>query len=297
MGGGLYIYYCLRQHELTPRSASILLFLAGLGLGWSVAANYYNALVVLVFTLHFIFMFMRSWLSRQRREALLALLWIGLGLAVPVTGLLIYQNAVFGLPWRFGFQYAQLPVSFGLQYLRPNIKYVTVALLVGFPLLLPGIAALFMALYKKIWSRTLQRKPEDIIDTWPELRWDILLLLVGWIAAVYGLYLNYEWTTNTQVVAMPFIIMARYYLPAVLPLTIMAVLLLKRIPRKLSLALTILATVWGVVFFAQSALSYPVMPAHSPYNPMAESLPENANDSLNGQNVKYQNPASETFLL
>ena len=56
MGGGLYIYYCLRQQELTSRSAGILLFLAGLGLGWSVAANYYNALVVLVFILHFIFM-------------------------------------------------------------------------------------------------------------------------------------------------------------------------------------------------------------------------------------------------
>ena len=114
---------------------------------------------------------------------------------------------------------------------------------------------------------------------------------------VYGLYLNYEWTANTQVAAMPFIIMARYYLPAVLPLTIMAILLLKRLPRKLSLALIILATAWGIVFFAQSALSYPVVPAHSPYNPLAESLPENAKDSLNGQNVKYQNPVTETFLL
>jgi hypothetical protein len=143
----------------------------------------------------------------------------------------------------------------------------------------------------------LECKPEDVIDIWSEMRWDILLLLVGWIAAVYGLFLNYEWTANTQVVAMPFIVMARYYLPAVLPLTIMAVLLLKRIPRKLSLALAILATAWGVVFFAQSALSYPVVPAHSPYNPLAESLPGNANGSLNGKNVEYQNPATETFLL
>ena len=60
-------------------------------------------------------------------------LWAGLGLAIPLAGLLVYQNAVFGSPWRFGFQYAQLPVSFGLSILRPNIKYVTVALLVGFP--------------------------------------------------------------------------------------------------------------------------------------------------------------------
>lgn len=297
MGGGLYIYYCLRQHELTPRSAGILLFLAGLGLSWSVVANYYNGIVVLVFILHFIFVLGRSWISGKGNVAVWATVLAAVGLAIPLAGLLVYQDTVFGSPWRFGFQYAQLPVSFGLQYLRPNIKYVMVALLVGFPLLLPGIAALFMALYKKIGSRILQHKPEDVIDTWPELHWDILLLLVGWTAAVYGLYLNYQWTANAQVAAMPFIIMARYYLPAVLPLTITAVLLLKRIPRKLSLALTILATAWGVVFFAQSALSYPVVPAHSPYNPLAESLPANTNGSLNGQNIEYQNPATETFLV
>jgi len=297
IGGGLYIYYCLRQHELTPRSAGILLFLAGLGLGWSVAANYYNAIVVLVFILHFIFVLGRSWISGKRSAAVWAAGWTILGLALPLAGLLVYQNAVFGSPWRFGFEYAQLPVSFSLRFLRPNIKYVTVALLVDFPLLLPGIVALFAALYKKMKSRMLQCKPEEVIDTWPELRWDILLLLVGWIAAVYGLYLNYEWTANTPVVGMPFIVMARYYLPAVLPLTIMAVLLLKRIPRKLSMALTILAMAWGVVFFAQSALSYPVVPAHSPYNPTASSLPENTNGTINMLRIENQNMAIKKFRL
>jgi len=296
MGGGLYVYYCLRQQELTPRSAAILLFLVGLGLGWSIAANYYNALAVLVFMLHFIFTSVRSWLTGRRHAAVRASIWMGLGLVIPLAGLLIYQNAVFGLPWRFGFQYTQLPVSFSMRFLSLNIKYVTVALLVGFPLLLPGVASLSAALYKKIKAFMQRHKHEEVNDTWPELRWDVLLLLAGWIAAVYGLYLNYEWTGNTQVVGMPFIVMARYYLPAVLPLTIMAVLLLKRIPRELSLALTILAAAWGVVFFAQSALSYPVVPAHSPYNPMAGYLPEKTNGELDGQNVE-KNPAIETFLL
>ncbi|RJO60753.1 MAG: hypothetical protein C4542_08390 [Dehalococcoidia bacterium] len=296
MGGGLYIYYCLSQHELTSRSGGIFLFLAGLGLGLSVAANYYNALTVLVFMLHFIFTSVRSWLAGRRGEVVLASVWMGLGLAIPLAGLFVYQNAVFGSPLRFGFQYSRLPVSFSLDFLRPNIKYVTVALLVGFPLLLPGIASLCMAFYNKIRSLRPQHKPEEVKDTWTELRWGILLLLAGWIAAVYGLYLNYEWTANTQVVGMPFIVMARYYLPAVLPLTIMAVLLLKRVPRKLSLALTILAAVWGVLFFAQSALSYPVVPPHSPYNPLAGYLPQNANGELDGQNIEHQNPAIETFL-
>ena len=44
---------------------------------------------------------------------------------------------------------------------------------------------------------------------------------------------------------MPFIVMARYYLPAALPLTLLAVLWLGRIPRKLSLAVTLLALGMG----------------------------------------------------
>jgi hypothetical protein len=213
------------------------------------------------------------------------------------VGLLIYQNAVFGSPWRFGFQYAQLPVSFSLRFLRPNIKYVTVPLLVGFPLLLPCAAAIFTALYQKVRLLMPRHKTEDINDTWPELRWDILLLLAGWIAAIYGLYLNYEWTANTQVAGMPLIVMARYYLPAVLPLTVLAVLWLGRVPRKLSLAVTILALAWGVVFFAQSALSYPVVPAHSPYNPLAHSLPENSNGMSNMLSIENPNTTTESIRI
>jgi hypothetical protein len=153
-----------------------------------------------------------------------------------------------------------------------------------------------MALYQKVNLLMPWHKPEDVNDIWPELRWDILLLLAGWIAAVYGLYLNYEWTANTQVAGMPFIVMARYYLPAALPLTLLAVLWLGRVPRKLSLAVTILALVWGLVFFAQSALSYPVVPAHSPYNPLASSLPENSKRALNELSVENQDIATKAYL-
>jgi hypothetical protein len=285
MGGGLYIYSCLRSRELSSRAAAILLFLAGLGLGWSVAANYYNALVVGVFILHFIFRLVRALFTHKRHETARPLLWLGLGLAIPLAGLLFYQNAVFGSPWKFGFQYTQLPVSFSLSFLRLNIRYVTAALLVGFPLLLPGMAALLAALYQKIRLLVALCRHKPYADAWPEMRWDILLLLAGWIAGVYGLYLNYQWTAGLPTVSMPFIVMARYYLPAALPLTLMAALWLERVPRKLSLAVTILALVWGVVFFTQSALSYPVVPPHNPYNPVASSPPQNAEGMLRAVNA------------
>ena len=108
----------------------------------------------------------------------------------------------------------------------------------------------------------------------PELPGDILLLLAGWILAVYGLYVFYEWTSATQVPGMPFITMARYYLPALPPLALLTTLWLERAPRKLAVSAIIFLLAWGVVFFAQSALSYPVTPPHSPYNPLAGALVE-----------------------
>jgi hypothetical protein len=294
IGGGLYLNYRLRSQEFSPRAAGALLFFSGLGLGLSVTANYFNALVVMMFVLHFIFMEARSLLAGRRNEAVRSLLWMGSGLVLPLAGLLIYQNAVFGSPWRFGFQFAQLPVGFSPHFLLPNIKNVTVALLVGFPLLLPAIAAFFNALYQKSRFCIGRNKPENSAEKWPELRCDILLLLGAWIAAVYGLYLSYQWTT--QVVGMPFIVMARYYLPAALPLTLLAVTCLGRVPRKLSVGVTILALVWGVVFFAQAALSFPLVP-HNPNNPAASALRENTNGVLKTLSIGKQNADIDTYKL
>ena len=279
MGGGLYIYYVLAARELSSRIGSVILFLAGLLLAWSVAANYNNSVVVLVFVIHFIFMFIRS---RSRGPRVPAFMFMILGLAVPFSLLLFYQKLVFGSPWVFGFQYSQLPIGFALRYLRLNIEYVTAALLVGFPLLLGAALAYCGSLYYKITAFFDGAGKEARNDPLPELSWETMLLLGGWILAVFGLYLNFEFTANSRVGGMSFIIMARYYLPAVLPLTICAVLLLTRVPRKLAVSVTLLAFAWGVIFFSQSALSFPVVPPHSPYNPFAFSIEENRAPVISG---------------
>jgi hypothetical protein len=274
MGGGLYLYYCLRRRELTAILAGILLFLSGLSLGWSLAANYNNSLPVVIFTLHFIFTFFRSRLPGQGREPILPAVLMVVGIAIPLAGLLVYQNAVFGSPLKTGLQYVQLPVGFALQCVWLNFKFVTVALLVGFPLLLPAMATLFSAFYSKIRACASRRSTVPFIDILPEVSLDVLLLFGGWIASVYGLYFAYEWTANTQVVSMPFVMMAKFYLPAAFPLTVLATLLLKRLPQKLVFSLIALSFVWGILFFIQSGMSYPVVPPHNPYNPMAVPMPD-----------------------
>jgi len=269
MGGGLYIYYCLRARELSARRGGILLFLAGLLLAWGAVSNYNSALVVLVFAVHFAFMFLRAKMKKTPVGVYPAMI---IGLAVPFILLLIYQNAVFGSPWRFGFQYSQLPTGFSTHYLNNNIKYVSAALLVGFPLLLVAAYSFCSGIYAKTKVFFDGRPEGGNPGPLPELPCDIALLLTGWAAAVFGLYLNFEFTANYRIGGMPFIILARYYLPAVLPLTIAAVLLLTRVPRKLAVAVTTLSIIWGVVFFAQSALSFPLVPPHSPYNPLSSQI-------------------------
>ncbi len=270
MGGGLYIYYCLRARELSKRASAILLFSAGFLLAWGAVSNYNNALVVLVFAVHLAFQFLRGLMKKAPVGVYPAMI---LGLAVPFVLLLVYQNAVFGSPWRFGFQYHQLPLGFSIHYFTNNIKFVSTALLVGFPLLLVAGYSFCAGVNGKTKTFFDGRQDAGNPEMLPELPLDIALLLTGWAAAVFGLYLNFEFTANYQVSGMPFIILARYYLPAVLPLTLAAVLLLTRVPRKLAVAVTALSIIWGVLFFAQSALSFPLVPPHSPYNPFSSQLP------------------------
>ncbi len=271
MGGGLYIYYCLRASELSKRTSAILLFFAGLLLAWGAVSNYNSALVVLVFAVHFVFIFLRGVMKKAHVGIYPAMI---IGLAVPFVLLLVYQTEVFGSPWRFGFQYDQLPTGFSTHYFVTNLKHVSVALLAGFPLLLVAGYSLCAGIRGK--TKVFFNGPSDVRNPgqWPELPCDMALLLTGWAAAVFGLYLNFEFTAEYQVSGMPFIILARYYLPALLPLTIAAVLLLTRVPRKLVVAVTTLSIIWGIVFFAQSALSFPLVPPHSPYTPISSRLPD-----------------------
>jgi len=272
VGGGLYIYYCLRSREFGPLLAGVVLFLAGLGLGWGVASSYGNIWVALVFVLHFLITRIRLWLKGERRAMVFEVLFLGLGAAIPLAGLLVYQKVVFGSPWSYGYQYSQLPIGFALGYLRQNLNRVPAALLAGFPLLLVALPALGIMLYQKMAPLAAFLRSRRVADVWPELRWDILLLLAGWMVGVYALYFTYEWTASTQITSMPFIMAARYYLPATFPLAILSVLLLMRLPLKLAASVIVLAFMWGATLFAQSALAQPVVPPHNPDVPVTMDM-------------------------
>ena len=261
IGGGLYILFCLKKHEIRPLAAAGMLFLSGLFLGLGVAARYTDAVIAAVFAIHFLVTQVQSLRKGKRAVVLQAGLSFGLGAAIPLGLLLLYQKVVFSAPFTYGYEYTKLNVKFAYDYLgepkawqiiTTNLKNLWLPLITGFPLLLAALPGMVILLWQKTSAaipalRRYQGKPG-----WPRLSLGITILLAAWFAAVFGLYMMYEWTAN-QRPDMPFIIVTRFYLPALLPEVIMAVFCLSRLPNKLVICLMAASLTIGVVFFVQAS--------------------------------------------
>ncbi len=279
MGGGLYIYYCLRADTIKPRFAMITLFLAGLFLAVAVAARYTNATVAAVFAIHFLItriqLVRQSKWSRVWREGLS----LGVGATIPIFLLLWYQNVVFGSPLAYGYEYTKGNVKFAYEYLGDprfwqivgtNLRQLFWPLLVGFPLLLLAVPAAAIVSWQKTISAFSWLKRHNRGDWWLEMTPSLLILLLGWLVAVFGLYIMYEWTANQGMADRPFIIVTRFYLPALFPLVVFAALLLGKIPGKLTVGLIAIAVISGSLLFAQSSMG--ILKA-SPPRPPAQTQP------------------------
>jgi len=261
IGGGLYIYYCLKAESLRPKASVALLFLSGFFLAASVAVRYTDAVIVAVFALHFAvtrFNMLRQgkW-SRVVKEASL----IGAGALIPLALLSWYHFSVFGSPFAYGYEYTKLNVKFAYDYIGDprawqivldNLRKMPWPLLTGFPLLILAIPAALTVIWQRTGARFWRRHGVGKV-WWPVLNPDLFWLLVGWMVAVFGLYLMYEWTANQRIANQPFVILARFYLPALLPMAVLAAWILGRIPDRIASALVVTAIIVGGVLFAQAS--------------------------------------------
>ena len=262
MGGALYIYWLLERKHRGPLAGSLMLFSAFLLIAWSVVTRYTNVTVAAVFALHFAVVEIHSLLKKRGKQGLFEIAAGAVGAAIPLAFLLIYDNIVFGSPFDYGYQYTQGDISFAFQHIGSstrtggsvfwniiitNLKLAPHTLFTGFPLLVIALPALAIAM----WAAFRRRK-----GAWYNLsavlRWDILLIIIGWFAAVFFLYITYEWTANQQMATRPFIVMARFYLPGLFPLAVISALLLSKVPTKLALGVTAIAMIAGSIIFLQS---------------------------------------------
>lgn len=269
IGGGLYIYYCLEQRRLKPWVGGWLLFLAALFIGWSVVARYTNLPIAVVFALHFAITRLRWLLQGQKRQVLLEAIPFIIGIGISLAVLLIYHNAVFGSPFDYGYNYSHFPIRFAFQYIgqvgqsgesiamsiiRGNLENMPTALFIGFPLLLIAIPGLGFILYQKIAPLFRRRQHSgEKPHPWPELPWDMLLVLIGWFICVFPLYMLYEWTAKPYMQNVSLIAVDRFYLPGLFPIAIIASLVITKFPTKLTITTLAICVIMGSVIFAQSA--------------------------------------------
>lgn len=265
IGGGLYIYYMMRQTELKPFIKGAALFLAFFFISWSVVARYTNFPIALVFALHYCIT--RIALIAKKRTSYLTpeIAPVVIGIGIPMAILLGYHTIVFGSPFNYGYNYTKLPIKFAFQYfgqtdtqgnsiplqiIAGNLRNMPPSLFIGFPLLVIAIPATFVILYQKATATFTETK----VDTWAELRWNILFLLIGWAVCVFPLYMLYEWTAPSQMESMPFIVKARFYLPGLFPIVIFTSLLITRLARELVIVLLAVSLVMGPIVSVQSAI-------------------------------------------
>ena len=283
MGGGLYIYYTLKQDSIRPARGAVLLFLAFLLAAWSVVVRYTNLPVVAILALHFVITRMMALLRRNETRLRFEIPPVILGVGLPVALLLFYNVSVFGSAFDNGYNYTLAPVKFAYQYIgavdltgKPyplniiagNFRNVPWPLFIGYPLLIFGIPGLVVVFYQKI-AALLKRRglPGPWADLDIELPWGILLILAGWFIGVFGLYMMYEWTATPYLSGHPYIQMkefhfmefARFYLPGLLPVVVVVALVIARMPVKIWAALLVIAIIVGSVLYMNTALGEPVV--------------------------------------
>lgn len=257
IGGGLYILYSLRKSDTGPAVAAFMLFLAGLFLGLGVAARYTDAVIAVVFALHFLATRIKSLLKGNSGTFLREAGALGLGAAIPLILLLLYQKSIFGSPFVYGYEYTKMNVKFAYDYwgqakawqiISSNLRKLWLPLIIGFPPLVAALPGMGISLWQKIKGM----RHHECHPIWPGLSLDLTLLLISWFVAIFGLYIMYEWTAN-QRADVPFIIVTRFYLPALLPMAVMAIFFLSKLPSKLIVCLIAIALFAGVFFFVQSS--------------------------------------------
>ncbi len=265
IGGSLYIYYMLDKEHPVTLGRGLLLSFAFFCISWSVVARYTNLPVAAVFAVHYVITRLQAARKNGWQQVLPEILPVALGVGVPAVILLGYHTIVFGSPFNYGYNYTKLPIKFAFQYLgqtdpqgqsivlniiKGNMNIVPQTLLIGFPALVIALPVLIYILFQK----ALAMFKRGATDKWAELPADILWLLTGWFVCVFPLYLLYEWTAQ-QGETRPFIIIARFYLPGLLPLVVIASRFIARQARKLAVVVLVVMVVMGGLVSVQSAIA------------------------------------------
>jgi hypothetical protein len=193
------------------------------------------------------------WWRRAARLPFSAVAWWVGSVAVFGVGVAVFDGLVYGGPLTTGYRPGE--ISFGLGAIGPNLRYMPAHLLQAMPVLVFGLVSLGWIILR--WFRLRRASGEAGFAVRRDL-WVGLALAAPWFA-VWGLYAAYYWTANPFGTTLQF---ARFYVPALGPISLLGAWLVTRIPGRPWVAgLTSAAVI--AVMFGLGAWSFHAMAATS----------------------------------
>jgi hypothetical protein len=189
-----------------------------------------------------------AWKLRAARLPPAALGWWLGSVALFGAGVAVFDDLVYGGPLTSGYRPGE--ITFRLGAIWPNLRYMPAHLIEAMPMLVPGLVALGWITGRRVRWRRADGQPAAAA------RRDFavgLALAASWFS-VWGLYAAYTWT------AQPFgstLQVARFYVPAIGAIALLAAWLVVRIPRRPALAAATSAAV-VVAMFGLGAWSFSV---------------------------------------
>jgi hypothetical protein len=182
-----------------------------------------------------------AWRLRAARLPGGAFAWWLASAGVFCTGAAIFDTLIYGGPLRSGYRPGE--ITFSLSAIRPNLRYMPAHLVQAMPMLMLGLAALAGIIV--VWVRSRRAGGERAALARRDLA--VAIALAASWGGIWALYAAYTWTTAGGLSTLQ---AARFYVPALGPISLLGAWLLVRAPRKLPLAaittLAVVAALFGL---------------------------------------------------
>ena len=195
-----------------------------------------------------------TWRLRPAKLPTAAVLcWLG-SVAVFGAGVLVFDDLVYGGVFRSGYRPGE--ITFSLGALLPNLRYMPVHLFEAMPVLVPALVALAWIIRRKVNPPPVDGESGAVAGRDFAVG---LALAASWFS-VWGLYAAYTWTAHPHGTTLQ---VARFYVPAIGAMALLAAWLVVRVPRRTwtgAAAVTALV----VVTFGLGAWSFTAMRETAP---------------------------------
>jgi hypothetical protein len=196
-----------------------------------------------------------GWIRAARLPRAALPWWFG-SVAVFALCVALFDGVVYGGPFKSAYQPGE--ITFSLSALVPNFRYMPVHLVEAMPVLVPGLVALAWIAVRRV---SLRRADGDAAALARRDGAVGLALAASWFG-VWGLYAAYTWTAQPGGSTLQ---VARFYVPAIGAMALLAAWLVVRVPRRNPMAavasVVVVAAVLGLGAWSFTSMRNTTPPA------------------------------------